>query len=147
MKFISIILLILINSCMQKAETDATTIAKWKQEIIQAEADFAQMASDSGITKAFYHFAAEDAVINRRDSIVSSKTGIRHFYESSSFKYKSLKWKPDFVDVSKSGDLAYTYGKYSFAGQLPNGNEISGSGIFHSVWRRQNDGSWKYVWD
>ena len=27
------------------------------------------------------------------------------------------------------------------------GNENSMEGIFHTVWKRQEDGSWKFVWD
>jgi ketosteroid isomerase-like protein len=27
------------------------------------------------------------------------------------------------------------------------GNKKDFKGIFHTVWKKQKDGSWKYVWD
>jgi ketosteroid isomerase-like protein len=52
-----------------------------------------------------------------------------------------------FVDVAASGDLAYTYGQYTISSKDENGKEITKSGVFHTVWKQQSDGSWKYVWD
>lgn len=52
-----------------------------------------------------------------------------------------------FCRYCKSGDLAYTYGKYNFSALSTNGEKISSTGIFHTVWKKQDDGSWKYVWD
>jgi len=58
-----------------------------------------------------------------------------------------LDWTPDFVDVSESEDMAYSYGGYSFSALSSKGDTINSSGIFHTVWKKQLDGSWKYVWD
>ena len=51
------------------------------------------------------------------------------------------------MDVSESGDLAYTYGKYTFSAFDSNAKKIEAKGIFHTVWKRQEDGSWKFVYD
>lgn len=59
----------------------------------------------------------------------------------------SLQWDADFVDVSKSGELAYTYGKYTFTAIDSTGKTIDDKGIFHTVWKKQKDGKWKFVWD
>lgn len=59
----------------------------------------------------------------------------------------SLEWKPDFVDVAASGDLGYTYGKYTYTSIDSAGNELVSKGVFHTVWKRQPNGSWKFVWD
>ncbi|MFC2138829.1 YybH family protein, partial [Bacteroidota bacterium] len=58
-----------------------------------------------------------------------------------------LEWKPDYIDVSTSGDLGYTFGKFTFSAKDTTGKLIESEGIFHTVWKRQEDGSWKYVWD
>ena len=58
-----------------------------------------------------------------------------------------LEWKPDYIDVSISGDLGYTYGKFTFSAIDTTGKLIESEGIFHTVWKKQEDGSWKYVWD
>ena len=53
----------------------------------------------------------------------------------------------DYIDVAASGDLAYSYGDYQFSALNENNEPVEASGIFHTVWKRQSDGSWKYVWD
>jgi len=58
-----------------------------------------------------------------------------------------LLWKPEFVELSKSGDLGYTYVEYVFLKKDSSGNTIESKGIFHTVWKKQSDGKWKFVWD
>lgn len=137
-----IITSLLFYSCSTKNNKDR--IEKWKQEIRQAEQDFAQMAKEKGIHDAFISYAAEDAVLKRGDMIIG-KAAIDKYLEKSTSK--QLSWSPDFVDVSSSGDLGYTYGKYVFKYSDSIGNPFEDKGIFHTVWKRQADGSWKFVWD
>lgn len=121
---------------------------KAKQEIEKAEKDFAQMAADKGIAEAFYSFAADDATIKRKnDSLIHGKEGIKNFYSAPFYKTASVKWAPDFVEVSAQGDLGYTYGKYIWETKDSTGKVETFNGIFHTVWKKQADGSWKYVWD
>ena len=57
-------------------------------------------------------------------------------------------WKPDTVIVAESGELVYTYGKYEHLEKDSVGNlKILSCGIFDTIWRKQKDGSWKFVWD
>jgi len=119
----------------------------WKNEVMRAELDFAEMAKTEGLAKAFEAFAANDAVLSRNNVLVSGKEGIKKFYENRDLTNVSLEWKPDFIEIASSGDLAYTYGKYTYTTIDSIGVRTSSNGIFHTVWKRQADGSWKYVWD
>lgn len=83
----------------------------------------------------------------RNDQLVIGKEAIRARFEKLGPQAGTLSWSPDFVDVSASGDLGYTYGKYGFTFADSNGVEQKSEGVFHSVWKRQVDGAWKYVWD
>jgi ketosteroid isomerase-like protein len=119
-----------------------------KQEIEKAEKDFAQMAVDKGIAEAFYFFADSNATIKRQnDSLIHGKDGIKNFYSAPFYQKATVKWSPDFVQASKDGDLGYTYGKYVWESKDSTGKAITFNGIFHTVWKKQADGSWKYVWD
>lgn len=123
-------------------------IEKWKKEILQTEADFAKMAEEEGIPEAFLFYADEDAVLLRSNKLVKGKKAIAENYKDRQNKNNiSLTWKPDFVEVSAAGDLAYTYGEYEYKIIDSMGLENTSTGVFHTVWRRQEDGSWKYVWD
>jgi len=121
---------------------------RWKKEILETEQNFAKMAMEEGIEKAFLYYAAEDAVLLRNNNLITGKDAIsRYFGEEKQEDKVSLTWEPDFIDVAKSGDLGYTYGKYIFTSTDSNGNKVESKGIFHTVWKRQMDGSWKFVWD
>ncbi|MDP2301821.1 MAG: hypothetical protein Q8N03_05280 [Ignavibacteria bacterium] len=119
-----------------------------KNEIFQTEKAFEKMTSEKGIAEAFYYFADENAVIKREnDTLILGKENIKIYYEKKSVKDAIVNWTPDFIDVSKSGDLGYTYGKYIWKIKNIDGNIVEYKGVFHTVWKRQMDNSWKYVWD
>ena len=120
-------------------------IDTWKKDIMKTELEFSNMAQKEGMNKAFLAFVADDAVMLRGDKLIKGKDSIKSFMKKSTSK--GLSWKPDFVDVSTSGDLGYTYGKYTYKYKDSLGNDNMSEGIFHTVWKRQPDGNWKFVWD
>ena len=117
----------------------------WKQEIVDTEKAFAAWRKE-GIPEAFLAFAAEDAVLMRNNTLVIGKEALKKSYLGSP-ENVSLSWKPDFVDVGASGDLGYTYGKFIYTLTDSLGKDNVMEGVFHTVWKRQADGSWKFVWD
>lgn len=150
MKSLGIFLLALLPglySC--KTESTKSSIENWKAEIVATEKEFAEMAAKEGIAKAFLSYAANDAVLMRNDSLIIGKEAIRISFEGNVTNpgQVTLTWEPDFVDVSKSGDLGYTYGKYEYTVIDSLGNKKAAEGIFHTVWKRQADGKWRFVWD
>ncbi len=124
-----------------------TNREKWKSEIIQVEKNFNDMAQDKGLTAAFHHFAATDGVIKRQNKIVKGKVAIQEWYKNDVQPNETLTWKPTFVEVSSAGDLAYTYGNFIFTSIDSSGTKKENKGIFHTVWKRQSNGEWKFVWD
>ncbi len=119
-----------------------------KKEILKVEKAFERMTREKGIAEAFYYFADEDAVIKREnDTLISGKEGIKTYYESKKYKNAVVNWTPDLIQVSDCGDLGYTYGKYIWKIMSDNGDTVEFRGVFHTVWKRQDDNSWKYVWD
>ncbi len=121
---------------------------KFKQEIVQAEQDFAKMVKEQGMQAGFTFYADSNAVIRRGDeTLIKGKKAIEENYSNPKYKDVLLVWEADFVDVAESGDLGYTYGHYTFEAKDSLGNPIKAEGTFHTVWKRQSDGTWKYVWD
>lgn len=138
---------LLFCSCQSKIKQGSGE--KWKQEVFEAERRFAEMAGQEGISAAFIYYAADDAVIMRHNKVYTGKSELMNYFDSqlSAPKDEKLSWKPDFVDVSSSGDLAYTYGPFVYSYKDSSGNKVESRGIFHTVWKRQADGSWRFVWD
>lgn len=144
---LALFLLILSYSCNPKVSQES--MEKWKNEIVDTEKEFAAMALKEGIPKAFLTYAANDVVLLRNNQLIKGIDSLRAHYNSnkSGFDSISLTWKPDFVEVALSGDLGYTYGKYVYTTTDSLGQKNKVEGIFHTVWKRQPDGRWKFVWD
>jgi len=131
-------------SCTNEKQPTTDTL---KKEIELVEAQFALMAKTDGIKKAFLEFAAENAVLNRGGKLIKGKKEMADYFDSQTLRTSSLEWTPEFIDISKSGDLAYTYGPYVFKGFNSKGEPLTDEGFFHTVWKKQKDGKWKYVYD
>ena len=147
LKFISyLVIILLVVSC---DTNQSNKIEQWKAEVIETESKFATMAKEKGVPAAFVEFADNHAVLMRNNNLIIGKEALQKYYESqvSDSNSSSLTWEPEFVEVSKSGDLAYTYGYYVFTFVDSTKTEIVSRGVFHTVWKRQIDGSWKFVWD
>ena len=121
--------------------------AVWIEEVRAAEAAFATMAAEKGLREAFLAYADENAVINRGNRIYQGSEGISAYFDAQTIEDVSLEWSPEYVEVSNDGTLAYTYGPYTFSAKTADGEELESTGIFHTVWKRQPNGSWKYVYD
>lgn len=50
-----------------------------------------------------------------------------------------LEWWPNFAGIARSGDLGFTTGGVAVNGQR--------AGHYFTIWRRQPDGSWRWVYD
>lgn len=138
MKIVMALLLFPILGFAQKSDA--------KNAIADAEKAFNDYAKLHGIAEAFYHFAADDAIIKREnDTLIKGRDNIKKYY--SKIKNATVTWKPDFVDVSNDATMAYTYGNYVWTTKDSIGNTKEYKGVFHTVWKKQPDGSWKYVWD
>jgi ketosteroid isomerase-like protein len=138
--FLGLVFLFTFYSCKPDQE-------KAKTEIINTEREFEKMAAERGLAEAFSFFVADSGVLNRGTHIIKGKNEVRKRYEKMTLKEVTLSWKPDYVDVASSCDLGYTYGKYIFTYRDSTGKLAEDRGIFHTVWKRQEDGSWRFVWD
>ncbi len=141
---ISVILIFCFLSCNQeKMNTD-----QYKQVIFDTEKAFEKMANEIGIAEAFEHYADLNGVILRNNKVIKGKENIYNSIKNNHlYKRANLKWNPDFIDVSNDGDLAYTYGKCTFKFYNEQGEKQIQTGIFHTVWKKQTNGSYKFVWD
>ena len=114
---------------------------------METEKAFAVMAAKEGQKKAFLYFADDEAVLQRGNSLIKGKSAIAKYFDDNPAHFIKFVWSPEYIDVSISGDMGYTYGPYEYEMLDKNGTLKKGGGIFHTVWKRQKDGQWRYVWD
>ncbi len=58
-----------------------------------------------------------------------------------------IKWRPQIVEVLEDGTLALSRGPYRIVATDDEGVSTEHWGTFNSIWRLQEDGSWKVVFD
>jgi ketosteroid isomerase-like protein len=149
-RFLSILSLIISSFLFYSCDTAGTDSSqtKFKKEIAEAEKDFARMAEEKSISEAFWYYADSNAVIKREnDTLVRGRQNIRNYYSRQFYQSAKVTWSPDFIEVSPDGNLGYSYGRYSWQVPDSSGKMIEFKGVFHTVWKRQKDGTWRYVWD
>jgi len=141
--YLLVFLSIIFLSCNNLTDNKAI-----KEEVFKTEKAFEKMTSDSSISIAFYTFAAQNAVILREnDSIIRGIDAIRNYYQNHHNSNAIVTWTPDQIEISDDGTMASSYGKYCWKLKQSDGSVKEFKGIFHTIWKKQKDGSWKYIWD
>ena len=59
----------------------------------------------------------------------------------------TIMWRPRFVEVLKDGKLALSRGPFRIVSKDEDGNDSEYWGTFNSVWRPDENGEWKVVFD
>jgi ketosteroid isomerase-like protein len=142
-KFIIIILALLALPAMSAPPNKEELMA----ELVKVEAAFSAMAQDKGLLAAFEFFAAPDVAFIDTDP--------RKFRGLEAVRARmgpdqpgvTLTWSASFTDVSDDGTLGYNYGRDEARRPGPDGKEIVRGGWFLTIWKRQPDGTWRYVMD
>lgn len=111
--------------------------------VVEAEHAFARLSIERGMKPAFLRYSAPDGVIIYGNGPVNA---IESWARRDPAPVGLLTWWPVYADVSSSGDMGWTTGPYEFR-EKPEDAKPSDTGHFFTVWRRQPDGSWKFVLD
>lgn len=93
-------------------------------------------------------FYSDNAVLLPPNApIAKTRKAIRSNWEGLAAPGGSISWVANKVDVSKSCDMAYTYGTYKLAIKLKDGKFFREVGKFLEIWQLQPNGSWKCTVD
>lgn len=105
--------------------------------IVAAERAFAAEAQRTGWVEAFEAYSTDEAIVlgARPRNAHEAMAGI----DPANRGDTSLNWAPEFAGVSRGGDIGFTTGPY-------NGGDTA-FGQYFTVWRRQADGAWKWIYD
>lgn len=112
-----------------------------------ADSDFSKDASKFGTGEAFGRYAAADAqIFSALGEFITGPGAITGSFGVTA-EGSSLVWHPVHGEVSNSGDLAFTVGNAVFTGRREDGAPIVRYSKYLTVWKRQREGSWRYVVD
>ncbi len=123
----------------------AGSVSQQMKMLADAERSFAAESVRSGIRASFFQYFADDGIAFQPGPVIY-KEAVRDRSAPEDPKAHTLDWKPIFGDVASSGDLGYTTGPYVLIDNTGNSGPPS-HGFYFSVWKKQDDGSWKVALD
>lgn len=103
--------------------------------VIAAERAFAARGAQVGWVAAFREYTAPDGMVGNFDNAPETLAA------TPDDGARNLFWWPAYAGIARSGDLGFTTGPFSVdEARTP-------AGQYFTVWRRQPDGTWKWIWD
>jgi ketosteroid isomerase-like protein len=116
------------------------------QQMVQTEQAFSRMAAEQNTRDAFLAFIADDGLLFRPTAVNGKQWFREHPAPPPSDKRPLLAWQPAFAGMAAAGDLGFTTGPWEFKADVKD-EKPSGYGHFVTLWKKQADGSWKFVLD
>ena len=107
-----------------------------------ADIVFSDLSAKKGMKTAFLQYLDSNAILLRPAHYPIIGKDAREFFQKIKDSFFSLTWKPENAELASSGELGYTYGIYTF-----HDKDTTFQGTYVSIWKKQRDGSWKYVLD
>ena len=125
------------TSVMASESTDPAALST---EVAAVENAFAATMAKRDF-EGFGSFIADDTVFMAGATALRGKQAVldawKRYYEAEAAPFS---WRSQSVQVLEAGDLALSHGPVFAA----DGRQI---GNFNSIWRRQDNGSWKIIFD
>ncbi|MGH6999459.1 MAG: DUF4440 domain-containing protein, partial [Phenylobacterium sp.] len=128
MRACSLLLAALLVSTPALAEVDPSVV-------VAAERAFAADGLALGIKRSFLKHSTPDAILFAPDPVKAHEL----YADRPDKPHPPLVWWPLWAGIARSGDLGFTTGPSTFGGKE--------NGWYFTVWTRQADGGWKWVYD
>jgi ketosteroid isomerase-like protein len=117
-----------------------TPSAALQRQVFAAESSFAASMAERNLA-AFAFQVSPEAIFFGDTTVLRGKEEVlarwRGFFTDANAPFS---WKPDVIEVLSSGRLALSSGPVFD----PDGKKV---GSFTSIWRREQDGRWKIIFD
>lgn len=127
----------------QPAKAAEANVQREQAVLFGEDGMFSGSFNFSDAQTTFDSFAAADVRVFRNDKFpLVGKTAASTALPDGSSVWT---WQPALVDVSRSGDLGYTYGTYRITSKDSSQKTLE-SGNYYRVWKKQA-GNWKIVAD
>lgn len=116
--------------------------------LLAADAAWLKAYASKDAAKAVSFFDEHGSMLVPHAPIVTGRAAIADFI-TRGFELRNYKitWHPDKVDVAASGELGYTSGVYEMSFTDASGGTAADKGKYLMVWRRQQNGQWKVLFD
>jgi ketosteroid isomerase-like protein len=122
------------------------TMNSGKTLLFDLEAKFAKDVLARGGEGFAAWFADDGVALGNGAAPLIGKVAIERSATWSPKDYQ-LTWTPTDGLMGPSADMGYTWGHFEGHSKDANGNPVTTTGRYMTIWRRQKDGSWKVILD
>jgi ketosteroid isomerase-like protein len=119
----------------------AVIAQKGIEGLIQAEKNFAAYSTAHSTKEAFLQFMDSNSLVFDNGKAVK---GVE-FWNKKVKNSGVLNWRPQYAEISASGDFGYTTGPWTY--QPTKNDTIVARGQYTTVWHIDNNGEWKFLVD
>ena len=113
------------------------------ENLMKLDEAFDIAVSNMGVSSWVEHFESNGIMLVKSGNNVIGRLAIKEsmqgFFAS---KNATLRWKPEGGNLSKEGDLGYTYGTYIRTYENEQREITRSTGRYLTIWRRQPDESY-----
>lgn len=136
--------IISMHACNLPKKRWKNDAAKSKEELLKTDRDFSDMSETKGMKAAFLEYIDSNGVLLRPNRLpIVGADAVDYLISLNDTSYK-MSWSPKQAVVASSGDLGYTYGLYEVR---PAQQDTVLYGTYISIWKREENGKWKFVLD
>ncbi len=134
-------LLLLASACGPSTPPD--TRAADVAAIRDQDAQWAKAANARDLDSTVAFYADDASLLPPTAPIANGSHAIRSVWRAMLSPDITLSWKPDKVEVARSGDLGYVQGVYQMTTTGAQGKSTTENGKLVEIWKKQADGKWK----
>ncbi len=114
-------------------------VAAATSALLAIEREFLATAESQSLGRAYGSRLSEEARVHRPGAMpVTGRVALNEWANTQEGKFRGETLE---ADVSRSGELGYTYGNYESTSEVPK------AGYFARVWKRDPKGDWRIVMD
>jgi ketosteroid isomerase-like protein len=136
--------IILLNSCNFFQKKKNVAGPEEKQKMMEADRAFSKMSVEKGMKTAFLEYIDSNGVLLRPNQLpIVGADAIDYLIQINDTLF-TMQWEPKYGAIAQSGELGYTYGLYALKSSA---RDTTLYGTYVSIWKKQADGSWKFVLD
>jgi uncharacterized protein (TIGR02246 family) len=138
---------VLATTSEASAGTSARRAADEKA-LRDSDSEWSKAASEGDVDRTVSFYTDDATLLPPNAPVVSGREAIRREWADILKGFSgTLHWHATKVEVSRSGDIGYTIGRYEGTFTPPNGKPAQDRGKYLEVWKKQANGQWKCVAD
>lgn len=135
---------LILASCKNYGNNEDKSDAFAKMEMMNTDRAFSKLSEEKGMKTAFIEYLDSNGVLLRPNRLPIAGADAIDFLIQQNDTDFTMTWEPRNGAIAKSGELGYTYGIYALR---PSKKDTVIYGTYVSIWKKEADGTWKFVLD